>query len=264
MLPLEGPVSPRYKNTFPKCSNLPYATFIPALFCPVSGLSLTVIYHSWAHYSAPTTPGEVFRTLWTKSDLSTLPRDWFTSKKALRRPKWATMSVFWGGAPDWYDRFFSSSGPSTALPQHQGSSSAHFGPSLSSQLFLGTDRGPKPSFCGRFWAPKKSVYLWGTNSSTYFRQEEYLRLSHRPEGSIYTWGACQKCKKSKTEALGCLRVALVGFLDHPPPPKNWPLEGAKMAKFKFWKNSHFCSSYISRSALPEKLSLSRKLGARFW
>ena len=41
-------------------------------------------------------------------------------------------------------------GPITALPQHQGSCSAHFGPSLSSQLFLGSDLGPKPSFCGRF------------------------------------------------------------------------------------------------------------------
>ena len=36
---------------------------------------VTAIYHSWAHYSAPTTPGEVFRLLWTKSELLTLPRD---------------------------------------------------------------------------------------------------------------------------------------------------------------------------------------------
>ena len=33
---------------------------------------MTVNFHSWAHYSAPTTPGEVFRPLWTKSELFTL------------------------------------------------------------------------------------------------------------------------------------------------------------------------------------------------
>ena len=39
--------------------------------------------------------------------------------------------------------WFIASGPITALTKHQGSSSAHFGPSLSSQLFLGTDLRPK-------------------------------------------------------------------------------------------------------------------------
>ena len=31
-----------------------------------------------------------------------------------------------------------------------------------------------------------------------------------------TWQACQKCKKSKTAGLGCLRVATVAILEHPP------------------------------------------------
>ena len=40
--------------------------------------------------------------------------------------------------------WFVAPGPSTALPQHQGSSSAHFGPRL--KLFLGSDLGPETPF----------------------------------------------------------------------------------------------------------------------
>ena len=42
-----------------------------------------------------------------------------------------------------------------------GGSSAHFGPSLSSQLFLGSDLGPKTSFCGRFMSPPRKHILMG-------------------------------------------------------------------------------------------------------
>ena len=45
------------------------------VFLGTSPSGMTVVYHSWAHYNAPTTPGEVFRPLWTKSELLTLPRD---------------------------------------------------------------------------------------------------------------------------------------------------------------------------------------------
>ena len=58
--PLEGPRGP----------NEPQIVFLGR---PPS--DMTVIYHSLAHYSAPTTSGEVFRPLWTKSELLTLPRD---------------------------------------------------------------------------------------------------------------------------------------------------------------------------------------------
>ena len=47
---------------------------------------MTVIYHSWAHYSAPTTPGELFHPIWTKSDLSTFPRDGFRSETIIVWP----------------------------------------------------------------------------------------------------------------------------------------------------------------------------------
>ena len=162
---------------------------------------MTVIYHLLAHYNAPTTPGEVFRPFWTKYELLALPRDWFTSKKALQRPKWALWDV-----PQKHDfviwPWFIAPGPITALPQHQGSCSAHFGPSLSSQLFLGSDLGPKTPFWGRFRAPKKSVYLWGTNKSTYSRQDEYLRLSNRPEGSILHLGNLSEVRKVKNRSSG--------------------------------------------------------------
>ena len=92
---------------------------------------MTVVYHLLAHYSAPTTSGEVFRPLCTKSDLLTIPRDWFTSKKALRRPKWAR-NCYFGDAPQVIWPWFITYWLTTALPQHPERCSAHFGPSLSS------------------------------------------------------------------------------------------------------------------------------------
>ena len=59
-MPLEGPRGP----------NEPQIVFLGRF-----PSDMTVIYHLLAHYSAPTTPGEVFRPLWTKSELLTLPRD---------------------------------------------------------------------------------------------------------------------------------------------------------------------------------------------
>ena len=67
LYPLEGLVGPRYQNTLPNCSNLPYATFIPTLGCPV-----------WP------------------ADASGRPRG----------PKWAPNRVF-GDVPKWYDRDWS-------------------------------------------------------------------------------------------------------------------------------------------------------------
>jgi len=198
---------------------------------------MTVIYHLLAHYSAPTTPGEVFRPFWTKSELLTLPRDWFTSKKALQRPKWALWDV-----PQKHDfviwPWFIAPGPITALPQHQGSCSAHFGPSLSSQLFLGSDLGPKTPFWGRFWAPKKSVYLWGTNKSTYSRQDEYLRLSNRPEGSIGQLENLSEVRKVKNRSSG---VPQGGSrrISTTPPLKTSRWRGLKWPNLNFEKKLSF-------------------------
>ena len=60
-MPLEGPRGP----------NEPQIVFLGT--SPPG--DMTVVYHLLAHYSAPTTPGEVFRPLCTKSELLTLPRD---------------------------------------------------------------------------------------------------------------------------------------------------------------------------------------------
>ena len=54
--------------------------------------------------------------------------------------------------------WFIAPGPCTALPQHQGSSSAHFGPSLTSQLFLGSDLGPNHHFVAILEPPKSFKY----------------------------------------------------------------------------------------------------------
>ena len=56
-----------------KPSRGPNEAQIVFLGTPLS--DITGVYHSWAHYSAPTTPGQVFRSFWTKSELLTLPRD---------------------------------------------------------------------------------------------------------------------------------------------------------------------------------------------
>ena len=53
-----------------------------------------------------------------------------------------------------------------------------------------------------------------------------------------TWRAGQKCKKSKAEGLGCLRVATVAFLD--TPPKKLPLRGARMTKFDVFRKTLSC------------------------
>ena len=56
--------------TGPRGPNEPQIVFLGT---PQS--EMTVIYRSWAHYSPPTTSGELFRPFWTKSELSTLPRE---------------------------------------------------------------------------------------------------------------------------------------------------------------------------------------------
>ena len=158
--PLEGPRGP----------NEPQIVFLGT-----SPSDIAMIYHSWARYSASTTPGEVFRPFWTKSELLTLPRDWFTSKKALQRPKWSLWDV----------------------PQKH-------------------DFGLWPWFI--VLEPRKKVYSLGEriNQPVPVKMSTWdFHTAQRGPGA--TWKTCQKCEKSKTEALRCLRVALVGFVPHPPP-----------------------------------------------
>ena len=89
-MPLEGP---RGRKMSPK-----------SCFWGRPPSDMTVIYHLLAHYSASTTPGQVFRPFLTKSELWTLPRDWFTSKKALSEAQMSPNLCFWGDVPEWYDR----------------------------------------------------------------------------------------------------------------------------------------------------------------
>ena len=63
--------------------------------------------------------------------------------------------------------------------------------------------------------------------------------------------SCQKCEKSKIEALGCLKVALVGFLEHPPlKTSRW--RGLKWPNLNFEKKALVCVLVSQRAMRSQK------------